>query len=66
MGKSTTKLQTRISGHRSHFGDMTFDSEMDEATLAEHLHDDHNITLVDQFNSNYSFIIIEISPRNLI
>ena len=64
-GKSTTKLQTRISGHRSHVGDMTFDSETDEATLAEHLHDEHNITLVDQFNSNYSFTIIEISPRNL-
>ena len=44
---------------------MTFDSETDEATLAEHLHDEHNITLVDQFNSNYSFTIIEISPRNL-
>ena len=47
-GKSTTKLETRISGHRSHVGEMTFDSETDEATL------------VDQFNSNYYLTIIEI------
>ena len=63
--KSTTKLQSRISNHRSYVGDNCFDPDTDEATLAEHLHDDHNLNSVDLFNSNYSFTILELGTRNI-
>ena len=42
IGKSTCKLQTRISGHRTHIH-MIFDEHDDEATLAEHLKFDHSM-----------------------
>ena len=64
-GKSTTKFQSRISNHRSHVGDDCFDPNTAEATLAEHLHNDHNLNSVDLFISNYSFTILELGPRNI-
>ena len=62
---STTKLQSSISNHRSHVGDDCFDPDTDEATLAEHLHNDHNLNSVGLFNSNFSFTILELGPRNI-
>ena len=66
-GKSSNKLHTRIIGHRSHVGytDENFINESDEKTLAEHLKEVHNFDSVDHFNSNYSFTVLEVSPRNL-
>jgi len=64
-GKSVNKLQKRISGHRSHVGDEVFDEDSDEATLAEHLQVCHNLTTVDHFNNNYSFTVLENSPKDL-
>ena len=63
-GKTVNKLQQRISGHRSHVGDTTFD-ETDEAALAEHLSEDHNYDSVGLFNHSYTFTVLEISPHNL-
>ena len=55
-GKSTTKLQSRISGHRSHVGDDVFD----EAKLAEHIQSTHNLSSIDLFNRYYSFSVLEV------
>ena len=64
-GKYTTKLQSRICNHRSYVGNDCFDPDTDEAKLAKHLHNDHNLNSVDLFNSNYSFTILELGPRNI-
>ena len=65
-GKSSNKLQTRIAGHRSHVGyEDGLIIESDERTLAEHLQEIHHLHSVDTFNSNYSFTVLELSPRNL-
>ena len=65
-GRSTTKLQTRIVGHRSHVGysdDLI--SETDERTLAEHLKEAHHFNSVDCFNSNYIFSILDVSSYEI-
>ena len=66
-GKSSNKLKTRIVGQRSRVGysDDKFINDLDEKTLAEHLQEVHHFVSDDQFNSNYSFTILEVSPRNL-
>ena len=68
VGKTVTKLQCRISGHRSFVNKTTrcdSSEDSDEAALAEHLHKDHNFDTIDDFNNNYSFSILEIGPFEL-
>lgn len=65
VGKSTCKLQTRISGHRTHMHDLIFDEDDDEATLAEHLKFEHNMETVELFNLSFLFTILQLSPFNL-
>ena len=66
-GKTVNKLQTRISGHRSHVGKPSRETilDSDEATLAEHLKEDHNFDSVELFNLSYVFTILQLDPRNL-
>ena len=64
-GKTTTFIRSRICVHRSHVGDSMFDDESDEAALAEHLQVVHKLDSVDHFNSNYTFTILENSPKDL-
>ena len=63
-GKTVTRLQNRISGHRTHVGDTEFD-ESDEAALVQHLVEDHNFDTIDRFNLNFSFTVVELSPHDL-
>lgn len=49
-GRTVTKLQKRICGHRSHLDDEFFDDESDEATLVEHLSVDHNFKVKPRDN----------------
>ena len=63
-GRTANKLQSRISGHRSHVGDTVYD-DSDDAALAEHLHEVHGLDRVEHFNQNYEFTVLEINPRNL-
>ena len=65
VGKSTNKLQKRISGHRSHMNDLVFDSENDYASLAEHLKLSHSVMDPDLFNHSFSFTIHQVSPLDL-
>jgi hypothetical protein len=65
VGKSTNKLQTRISGHRSHKNNTAFDPDTDDATLAEHLHLCHDVTDSDSFNHSYSFTVLQISSYDI-
>ena len=58
------EVRRRISVHRNHVGDANF-SDTDEATLAEHLKEDHKFDSVEQFNNNYSFTILEYGPRDM-
>ena len=53
--KSATKIQFRISNHRSHVGDDFFDPDTDEATLTEHIQDYHNLNSLDLFYSDECF-----------
>ena len=64
VGKTCQCLRKRVSGHRTHVGGNEF-SESDECTLAEHLYLDHNFYSVDEFNSSYSFTVLELFPHNL-
>ena len=56
-GKTTNKLQKRISGHRSHVkkppDETPKPEDTDEATLAEHLKLVHNMDSVEMFNISY-------------
>ena len=65
VGKSTNKLQKRISGHRTHMGDSEFDLDNDDATLAEHLISHHGVTDGDLFNHSYSFTGLQLAPYDL-
>ena len=62
--KSSNKLETIITGHRYPVG-YSDDNCINEKTLVEHLQEVRHFVSVDQFNSNYSFTILEVSPRNL-
>jgi hypothetical protein len=77
-GKTSNRLQTRISGHRTHVGrcksinsEETEENEeeknedTDEKTLAEHLLHDHGLDTVPAFNASYKFSILQINPKNL-
>jgi hypothetical protein len=67
-GKTSNKLQTRISGHRSHvanFDPEDDDEDLDEKALAEHLLSEHNINDVKNFNESYGFTVLQINPKNL-
>ena len=67
-GKTSNKLQTRISGHRSHVTDFDpeeDDEDLDEKALAEHLLSEHNISDVKTFNESYGFTVLQINPKNL-
>ena len=64
VGKTKNKLQTRISGHRSHMGDICFD-ESDDAALAEHLKLDHGFHTAELFNLGFNFTVLELGPFNL-
>jgi hypothetical protein len=71
VGRTSNKLQKRISGHRSfvsqvgHSLDEVGDS--DDAALVTHLHSDHNFVTItaDSFNSNFEFSIVETDPSDL-
>ena len=65
VGKSTCKLQSRISGHRTHMGDVVFEIDNDDASLAEHLKVDHNLETVELFNLGYVFTVLQLSPVDL-
>ena len=65
VGKSTNKLQKRISGHRAHMNDTDFDLDNDDATLAEHLKLSHGVADFDLFNHSYSFTVLQASPHDL-
>ena len=65
VGKSTNKLQKRISGHRTHMKDSDFDQDNDDATLAEHLISHHGVTDGDLFNHSYSFTVLQLAPHDL-
>ena len=65
VGKSTNKLQKRISGHRSHMNDLVFDSENDDASLAEHLKLSHSVMDPELFNHSFSFTVLQVSPLDL-
>ena len=65
VGKSTNKLQKRISGHRAHMNDTDFDLDNDDATLAEHLKLSHGVVDFDLFNHSYSFTVLQASPHDL-
>lgn len=58
-GKSVNRLQSRISGHRSHMNDESFDAETDDASLAEHLIVDHFFDTPDSSVSAPSSLIQE-------
>ena len=67
-GKTTCKLQTRISGHRSHINKTTKTIllDTDEAALCEHLKTHHQpATYTELFNINYSFTVVQINPPDL-
>ena len=68
-GKTTNKLQQRISGHRSHVNrppdELPKPEDTDEATLAEHLNLVHNMDSVELFNLSYSFTVLQLEPRNI-
>ena len=71
-GKTSNKLQTRISGHRTHVGrlktipeDKEGEEESDEMVLAEHLFNVHGLNTVRAFNESYKFSILQLNPKNL-
>jgi len=66
-GKTTCKLQTRISGHRSHVNKTTKTIllDTDEAALVEHLKTHHQPVTTELFNLNYSFTVLQINPPDL-
>lgn len=64
VGKTNNKLQSRISGHRSHMGDSSFD-ESDDAALAEHLKLEHDLHTVELFNLGFNFTVLELGAFNL-
>ena len=64
VGKTKNKLQSRISGHRSHMGDNCFD-ESDDAALPEHLKLDHGFHTAELFNLGFNFTVLELGPFNL-
>ena len=73
VGKTDTKLQKRISGHRGHVNKKPekkkkkndkFQKE-DEGALAEHMRKEHGLTTVDQFNCTFVFTILQVEPRDL-
>ena len=41
------------------------DKDTDEAALANHLKEEHNMTTVQLFNLSYSFTILQIEPGDL-
>ena len=59
------KLQKRISGHRSHMNDLVFDSENDDASLAEYLKLSHSVMDPELFNHSFSFTVLQVSPLDL-
>ncbi|KAL5257921.1 hypothetical protein ACHWQZ_G012763 [Mnemiopsis leidyi] len=65
VGKSTNKLQKRISGHRAHMNDTVFDPDNDDATLAEHLKLVHGVMDGELFNHSYNFTVLQLSPQDL-
>ena len=65
VGKSTNRLQKRVSGHRSHMNDIVFDSDSDDATLAEHLKMVHCLEGSELFNHSFSFTVLQLSPLDL-
>ena len=68
-GQTTNNLRTRINGHRSHmtkeFDPNKDTRHLDEATLAQHLKEVHNLDTVELFNTCYTFSILEVDPQNL-
>ena len=65
-GQSVGLFSVRISGHRTHIFDDSFADDTDEATLAEHLTVHHGFQRSKAtFNSTYSFIIVELGPRDM-
>lgn len=68
VGKTDDKLQSRISGHRSHMksSEISESSEdSDVAALADHLKEDHHLSTVDDFNNQYMFTILQLDPLQL-
>ena len=68
VGKTTNKLQKRISGHRTFvnkLGEMVDLDETDDAALAHHLKKDHNFDTIKHFNVSYKFSILENNPLSL-
>ena len=63
-GKTTIMVRKRVSGHRKQMGNTDI-TETDEATLAEHLKEDHNFDSVTDFNRHYTFTVLEHGPRDL-
>ena len=45
--------------------DLVFDSDTDDATLAEHLSLSHNVSDPVLFNHSYSFTVLQVSPLDL-
>jgi hypothetical protein len=67
-GQTVNKLRTRISGHRSHMNrtpDIEPTEDTDEASLANHLKNEHGMDSVELFNVMYSFTILQIDPPDL-
>lgn len=71
VGRTTNKLQKRISGHRSFINKVGFShdevDDSDDAALVTHLHEDHNFVTItaETFNTNYEFSILETNPNDL-
>ena len=66
-GQTVNRLQTRISGHRSHMNKTQDDDSVDtdEASLANHLKNIHGMNSVELFNVMYSFTILQMDPKDL-
>ena len=68
VGKTDDKLQSRISGHRGHMKSREvseLEEESDVAALADHLRQEHQLTLTEEFNQNYVFTILKLDPCDL-
>ena len=46
-------------------GGQKVEEESDVAALADHLRQEHELMLTDDFNKNYAFTILKLDPSNL-
>ena len=70
VGKTTQKLNSRISGHRGKFSDFLFSDASqlndEDNLLGLHVFHKHHLNSKEAFNNSYTFTILELcNPRNL-